>query len=389
MSHRASRELYRARRQDRDRGETMTALTDRERFNRIMHWEPVDRPPVWGVEEVTEGAVRRWIRDGDFPIGSAVADVFSLDPVILMRLDTDPLPSFVQRGIGEDDEWRTYVDQYGFTVKELKAQSVSPRVYYYLDGVVHNRAEWEALKCRYYPQDPRRKPRAWSDELIDHYNEATCPVGLRIDWGPGRGPKNGYTMGLELFLETLISDPGLIRDMFDFWADFVIEASRELVTRFRIDFVYFAEDGIAYKNGTLVSPKMYRELWIPGMRKVADFLHSHGIKVIAHYSSGNQIPIIPVLLDIGVNLYFPLEVAAGMDARALRQRFGKNILLIGNISRQALMDGPHAVEHEFRAKVPPLMASGGYIPAVDDAIMPDISYASYKRYLELVRAYRL
>ena len=115
----------------------------------------------------------------------------------------------------------------------------------------------------------------------------------------------------------------------------------------------------------------------------------YGIDIIGHYSSGNQIPLIPVLLDIGVNLYAPLEVAAGMDAQALRNRFGKDILLLGNISRQALMDGPQAVEQEFYAKVPPMMASGGYIPAVDDMILPDISFESYKRYIDMVWAFRL
>ena len=367
----------------------MSGLTPRERFNRIMHYEPVDRLPVWGVEEVTEGAIRQWICDGVFPIGSTVNDIFPLDPVNLITLDTNPLPSFIQRGLATDDRWRTYIDQYGFTVKVLKEQSVSPRIYYYLDGVVHNRQEWNALTKRYNPHDPRRQSRAWGEELINHYNTTSNPVGLRIDWGPGRGAKNGYTMGMELFLETLITDPGLVADMFDFWADFVIEASRDLVTQCKIDFVFFAEDGIGYKNSTLVSPKMYRELWLPSMRRVTDFLHSHGIDIIAHYSSGNQIPIIPVLLDIGVNLYFPLEVAAGMDAPTLRKRFGKNILLIGNIARQALMDGTEAVEREFYAKVPPMMASGGYIPAVDDAIMPDISYESYLRYYELIRGYTL
>jgi len=64
----------------------------------------------------------------------------------------------------------------------------------------------------------------------------------------------------------------------------------------------------------------------------------------------------------------------------------KSILLIGNISRQALMEGPQAVEQEFYAKVPPLSEEGGYIPAVDDAI---ISFESYKRYLDLARDFRL
>ena len=69
-------------------------MNARECFNRIMHYQPVDRIPLWSVEAVTEGAVRRWIRDGDFAISMSVPDVFPLDPVHLVRLDTDPLPSF-------------------------------------------------------------------------------------------------------------------------------------------------------------------------------------------------------------------------------------------------------------------------------------------------------
>ena len=68
-----------------------------------------------------------------------------------------------------------------------------------------------------------------------------------------------------------------------------------------------------------------------------------------------------------------------------KQQFGRDILLIGNISRQALMDGPDAVEHEFAAKVPHLVEQGGYIPAIDDMVLPDISFESFRRYVELVK----
>lgn len=363
-------------------------MNSKERFNRIMRFQSVDRPPLWGVEEVTEGAVRRWIREGHFPIGMSVSDVLPLDGHEIVYLDTAPLPSFVPRTIEKTERWKTTIDVYGFTVRTLKEQSVTPTVYYYLAGSVSSRADWEKLKLRYDPSDPRRKPRCWGPELWNYYNHSTSPVSMRIDWGPGRGAKNGYTMGLELFLEKVIDEPDLVKDMFDFWADFVIAAAREWFEHVHFDFVYFTEDGMGYKNSSLVSPKMYKELWIPALRKVTDFLHGYGVEIIAHYTSGNIRPLIPTLLDVGINLYFPLEVAAGMDALSLQREFGSEIRMIGNISRQALMDGPQAVEREFHAKVPALMASGGYIPAVDDAIMPDISFESYQRYLQLVRNFR-
>ena len=43
-------------------------MTPRQRFQAIMRFEPPDRIPFWTVEGITEGAVRRWIRDGHVPL---------------------------------------------------------------------------------------------------------------------------------------------------------------------------------------------------------------------------------------------------------------------------------------------------------------------------------
>ncbi len=87
-----------------------------------MRYEAIDRPPVWGVEVVTEGAIRRWIQEGHFPIGMSLSDVFPLDPVETIYLDTEPLPNFVSRKVDEDERWWTAIDKFGFTVKTLKEQ---------------------------------------------------------------------------------------------------------------------------------------------------------------------------------------------------------------------------------------------------------------------------
>ena len=123
--------------------------------------------------------------------------------------------------------------------------------------------------------------------------------------------------------------------------------------------------------------------------QLRDFLRSHGVQAIGHYTSGNITPLIPSFLEAGINLLGPLEVAADMDAVALRKEYGKDLLLMGNIGRAALMAGPKAVEEEFNAKVPWLMEQGGYIPAVDDMILPDISFEAMMKYVELVREFRV
>jgi len=364
-------------------------MNARERFARIMRFQAPDRLPCWQVEGVAEAAVRRWVCDGDVPLGVRAADAVGFDGQTLIRLDTDPLPAFVERTLDADDDWRTEIDRYGFTVRTSRTQNVGPTHYYYLAGSVHGRDDWRAMTRRLDPADPRRRPRAWSAEYFDHLNASPDPVGLRIDWGPGRGIKNGYMMGTDAFLATLADDPALVEEMFAFWADFVLAVAADWLANVRFDFAILNEDGIAFKNSTMVSPATYRRLWAPHVRRVTDALRAGGIEVVGFLTSGNVRPLIGELLDVGVNCLLPLEAAAGIDARDLRREFGRDLRLIGNISRQAFMDGPAAVEAEFAAKVPPLVAAGGYIPAPDDLIMPDMPYASVRRYVELVRAFEV
>lgn len=362
-------------------------MTPRERFNAIMHGQAPDRLPLWDCEGISESAMRRWVGQALVPLGMRKDDLVAFDPKTVIRLDTDPLPAFVGRTLADDGEYRTYTDGYGFTVRESKAQAVGPTYYTYLAGPVASRADWREMTRRFDPADARRLGRDWSPELAAKLNGSSGPVGLRIEWGPGRGVKNGYMMGLERFLETLADEPAFVEEIFDFWADFAIACLRPWLPAVRFDFVFFNEDGMGFRNSSLVSPEMYRRLWARPMRRVADFVRGCGVDVIGYNTSGHITPLIPVLLELGVNLHMPLEAAAGMDVGELRRRFGPELRLIGNIARQSLMDGPAAVEREFARKAP-LAADGGYIPAIDDLVMPDMPYESLRRYEQLVRQYR-
>ena len=363
-------------------------MTPRERFRKIMSFEPVDRIPIWDLEGITEGAVRQWCTEG-FPAGMHAPTYFGFDPVERVPIDTSPIPSFFPRVVEEDEEFITTIDPFGFTVKTLKKRAVPPTVYYYVRGSVETREDWERMKERYDPSDIRRLPKYWGKEVLQHYQDVEHPVILQIVWGPGRGPKNGYTLGLEQFLAVLKDDPDFVHDIFSFWSGFLLELLKELFEKGSVDLVWFSEDGLAYKNSTLVSPEMYREFWQPHLKPVIEFIRAHGTDVVGFYTSGNIAPLIPAFLETGFNTFGPLEVAADMDALKLREEYGKDILLMGNIGRAALMDGPEAVEREFNRKVPQLMESGGYLPAVDDMILPDISFAAYQRYIDLVKGFRM
>ncbi len=354
-----------------------------------MNFEQVDRLPVVDSEGFIEETIRLWCSQG-FPANMNVADYFGLElrqPYKgSLEIDFGPIPGYVERVLESDEEYVTRVNRFGYT--ERRSKTLPMRSYGYTDFPVKNREDWERMKLRYDPADPRRFPKFWGEELVEYCRESPQPVGLGFVWGPGRGPKGGYGMGVRNFLATFSRDPELIRDMFRSYAEFVIEISRPVVKAIKLDYVSIEEDGMAYANGPLISPSLYREFYLPYVKKVLNFFRDHGVRILAECSSGNITPLIPLFIEAGYNLFWPLECAAGMDALKLREEYGEGILLLGNISKGALMSGKEAVEREFNAKVPPLVEGGGYIPSVDDMILPDISFESYSHYIKLVREFR-
>jgi uroporphyrinogen decarboxylase len=102
-------------------------------------------------------------------------------------------------------------------------------------------------------------------------------------------------------------------------------------------------------------------------------------------SDGNVNELIPLWLESGINYVWPLEVAAHNDAVALRKKYGKDLILSGTIDKRALIKGKEAIREEVMSKVPFLLEQGGYFPTIDHWVPPDVTFANYCYYINLMR----
>ncbi len=363
----------------------------RELFLNIMQFKKPDRAPIWDVEGIMEQTERLWYKKGDIPREVKASSIMGYDSQLFTFNfgDQFPLPAFTPKVLSVEGDYITTVDPFGFVVKRHRLNTLTPTDYVYIGAPLSTREDWEKMKKRYDPTDVRRYPSYWGDELFEYYNETSRPVTIGMNWGPARGIKNGYMFGFDRFMQLLINEPEVLEDMFEFWADFIIRYLEPFIDKLQVDSFIFKEDGMGYKNSTLISPKMFKNIYQPHMKRVVDFLHSKNVRVIGYYSSGNLKPLIPRFIETGINLLVPLECAAEMDAVELRKEYGKDLLMIGNISREAVMKDKASVEKEVMSKVPFLMEKGGYIPAIDDAVMPDMSYENVKYCIDLIKEFKL
>jgi len=250
----------------------------------------------------------------------------------------------------------------------------------WLDYPLKSRDDWEQkFKPLLNPYSPARYPLWWED-YVASVQERDYPLGVNA--GSFFGWVRNW-MGLERLSYMTADDPMLVHEIVDYLAWFICETIHRALDDVHPDFALIWED-MAGKGGPLTSPRLFRQFQMPAYKKVTELLHDHGVHVIMVDSDGFNDPLIPLWLEAGVTGLYPFEVAAGEDAVALRKKFGKSLMMYGNIDKRVLTQGPEAIDREVLSKVPWLLLQGGYCPWIDHLVPPDVPFAAFAHYQRLV-----
>ncbi len=150
----------------------------------------------------------------------------------------------------------------------------------------------------------------------------------------------------------------------------------------RVDVIHLWED-MCYKNGPLISPRMWEEFLGPNYRRIKAFAIEHNIPVISVDTDGNPDRITPPMIRSGVNLLFPMEVAAGVDINAWREKYPA-LAFMGGIDKRKLALGPAAIDRELE-RIRPAVEKGRYIPDLDHLVPDDVSWENYCYYVAALK----
>jgi hypothetical protein len=89
--------------------------------------------------------------------------------------------------------------------------------------------------------------------------------------------------------------------------------------------------------------------------------------------------LLPLFIEAGFDATWPVEVAAGNDLVAYRQRYGQRIAFGSGIDKRALSAGGIVMQSELD-RLAPVIRSGGYLPGCDHGVPPDISWPNFVAY---------
>jgi len=132
----------------------------------------------------------------------------------------------------------------------------------------------------------------------------------------------------------------------------------------RVMITYVAED-MGSQESLLFSPAQIHEFLIPRMKRVIDLAHSAGAYVF-HHSDGAIRPIIPAMIEAGIDVLNPIQWRCkGMEREGLKRDFGDRLVFHGGVDNQyTLAFGTvEEVRREVEDNLRILGAGGGYILA--------------------------
>jgi uroporphyrinogen-III decarboxylase len=355
-------------------------MTLRQRFNRVMHFQTVDRIPNFEFGYWSE-TLPAWHKQGLPEYVKTEQDAnefFGFEPLTMCTLDHGFYPGFEYRVLEEDQRHQIVIDEDGVKCEVMKDRSST--IPHFLDFPIKNKESWDEYKRRLNPEDPARIPKNWKQVIESHLNR-DYPLGI---WCGSLLGRLRNLIGFEQIAVAFYDMPDLMHEMIDYMTDFSMRLMEKALKEIDYDYAMGWED-IAFNNGPMISPAMFKEFLYPNYKRIGDVLHKYGVDTIYTDCDGDINPIVDQWIDAGYSCLFPVEVHGGTDPVKLREKFGDRVKFIGGVDKMKLKYGKSDILEEMK-RLEPVINQGGFIPHVDHRCPPDVPYENYLYYLEIKKS---
>lgn len=352
-------------------------MTDRERFNRQMHYQSIDRCFNMEFGYWNENYTTWQIFIDNHITNDAEANAFfSFDRLEGCGGNSWLSPAFPEKVVSETAATRTIMNGDGLLAEVPK--DGHDTIPHYIKSSIVTPDDWKRCKEeRMRLDDPARKLDV-AYLMTLHPPDRDYPLGVYCGSMIG---KIRDLLTFEGLAYAIYDHPDMVEDMVETCCALVEDSLDQLLPHFDFDFASGWED-ICFKNGPIVSVDFFKNVVAPRYKRISRKLHAAGIDLWYIDCDGDVRPILPYFLESGVNCLFPFEVNGCAHPAELLNKYGKELRIMGGVDKLELAKGPEAIRAYLDTLVP-LVERGGYIPFCDHRCPPNVRQEHYLFYLDL------
>jgi len=353
-----------------------------ERVLKTLNHERPDRVPI--TEWFWDEFVQRWKTEKGLDEDTDIYEYYDLDLKIISP-NMDPRIESCQI-LEETSEYVIFRSGFGCSVKK----DYSSPLPQFFDFPIHSPEEYRNFIFE-NPNDKRRYKDERRDivsgdgfttqcsflEDVEKNRDKFCIFGSICDPCEVLWRIRGY----EGTLMDVALKPEMVKNIVERAADFMIEIGKNEVKKGKFPGLWIWGD-IASDKGMLLSPKSYREIFFPSLKKICRALKKEGIKLVYH-SDGDMRAILPLLIEAGIDAIDPMQVRAGMNMIELSKKYGKQLAFVGNIN---IYGSKEEIKKEVLMKLK-AVREGGWIGSSSESVGGDVSVENYECFVQVVRKY--
>jgi uroporphyrinogen decarboxylase len=185
-----------------------------------------------------------------------------------------------------------------------------------------------------------------------------------------------YLRGLEQFMMDLIINKEFVHALLRKVTDIQKQRALNFLSKTGkyIDILRTSDD-LAHQTSLFLSPALYREMIKPYQKEFFTLIKENSEAKILYHCCGAIFPLVPDIIDIGVDILNPVQVSCeGMNSAKLKEEFGTQLCFCGAIDSQHILPNgtPQDVDTEVRKRIADLAPGGGYLLAAVHNIQADV-----------------
>ena len=329
-------------------------MDPKARVHAALRREPVDRIPIfmWFHPDTA----RRLSEELDIPVGRV--DEAMGNDVRQAWVSNN----YAMEGIVHERDGETHLDGWG--IEWIKEGPFNQIRRYPLQHAERD----QILRYRY--------PYGQADGLLSNMDPVVAHAGstfIGCDVSPCLFEMVFRLRGMENALLDLAADPDLARHELAAASAFSLHLAEAACDRYPLDWLWTGDD-IAGQQSMMMSPACWRDVIRPHLARILEVGKRHGLWT-AYHSCGAIRPIIPDLIEIGLDVLNPIQCnCPGMDPLELKREYGRDLAFMGGVDTQETL--PNGSADDVRRATERLIEGmtadgGGYILAASHTVPPE------------------
>jgi hypothetical protein len=259
------------------------------------------------------------------------------------------------------------------------------------------------------PEDNLQEFGPLAEETLDHFERESRRAGatgrgIIASFGGTAlgdialvpGPQLKHPKGIrdveEWYVSTLTRRPYVHR-VFERQTEIALANLEKIFARVgnEVQAVFLCGTDFGTQQSTFCSVAAFRELYQPYYRRLNDWVHARTAWKTFKHSCGAVSSLLPAFIESGFDILNPVQIsAAGMDARKLKQEFGRDIVFWGggiDTQKTLAFGTPQEVRAQVLERCEILGRGGGFVFNTVHNIQANVPLANIVAMFQAVNEY--